>query len=129
MKLEDQVCSLEFAKRLKELGVKQNSYFYWSTPWPRGSQWLDEKNSDYRLVEASNPDSCSAFTVAELGEMLPNYKTWKWEFGKGHRNTGWHGDRVDSCGIDYELFSQKTARTEAEARAKMLIYLIEQGLR
>lgn len=27
MKLEQQVCSLELANRLKELGVKQDSYF------------------------------------------------------------------------------------------------------
>ena len=30
MKLEDQVCSLELAKKLKELGVKQDSLFYWN---------------------------------------------------------------------------------------------------
>jgi hypothetical protein len=29
MKLEDQVCSLELAKRLQELGVKRESLFYW----------------------------------------------------------------------------------------------------
>lgn len=29
MKLEDQVCSLELAKRLKELGVSQLSLCYW----------------------------------------------------------------------------------------------------
>lgn len=29
MKLEQQVVSLELAKRLKELGVKQDSHFYW----------------------------------------------------------------------------------------------------
>ena len=29
MKLEQQVCSLELAKELKKLGVKQKSEFYW----------------------------------------------------------------------------------------------------
>ncbi|MEA2240294.1 MAG: hypothetical protein QOC81_5018 [Thermoanaerobaculia bacterium] len=29
MKLEDQVCSLDFAKKLKELRVKQESLFRW----------------------------------------------------------------------------------------------------
>jgi hypothetical protein len=29
MELEKQVCSLELAKRLKELGVEQQSYFVW----------------------------------------------------------------------------------------------------
>ena len=28
MKLEDQICSLEHAKRLKELRIQQESYFY-----------------------------------------------------------------------------------------------------
>ena len=29
MKIENQVCSLELAKKLKELGVEQDSYFFW----------------------------------------------------------------------------------------------------
>jgi hypothetical protein len=29
MKLEDQVCSLDPAKRFKELGIKQESIFVW----------------------------------------------------------------------------------------------------
>ena len=32
MKLEDQVCSLELAKRLKELGVTQETLCYWVEP-------------------------------------------------------------------------------------------------
>jgi len=33
MKLEDQVCSLELAKRLKDLGMKQESLWYWIPNW------------------------------------------------------------------------------------------------
>jgi len=29
MKLKDQICSLELARELKKLGVKQESLFYW----------------------------------------------------------------------------------------------------
>lgn len=29
MKIEEQVCSLELAKKLKELGLTQDGYFYW----------------------------------------------------------------------------------------------------
>jgi len=72
MKLEDQVCSLELAKRLKELGVKQESYFYWISDEdenfvvPTGTyDW-----GDWPGYEKFEP-KYSAFTVAELGEMLP----------------------------------------------------------
>ena len=32
MNIEEQVCSLELSKRLKELGGKQESLFYWIDP-------------------------------------------------------------------------------------------------
>jgi hypothetical protein len=61
MELEKQICSLELAKKLKELGVKQDSLFWWVNG--RGRMELHDKHTD--------SDSVSAFTVAELGEMLP----------------------------------------------------------
>jgi hypothetical protein len=42
MKLENQVCSLDLAKRLKELGVKQDSYFKWEQ-WPGNHPWHIDK--------------------------------------------------------------------------------------
>ena len=125
MKLEDQVCSLELAKKLKELGVKQNSLWGW-----RGSSISAclIKNSDSRLYE--HPNHYSAFTVAELGEKLPlevliedrfckfvtytsHIKSEKWNIFYGSKK-GKYPFRV--------------AIIEADARAKMLVYLLENKL-
>lgn len=54
MKLEDQVCSLELAKRLKELGVKQNSALVWY------------KDNEIRRRGEMLGTYLAAFTVAEL---------------------------------------------------------------
>lgn len=111
MRLESQVCSLELAKRLKELGVKQESLFYWH----------HENGKDY--VSYADPSFClcpyekiSAFTVAELGELLPAGML----SSRAKDNTGWYIQvitPVDKWNIMY------ACETEADARAKMLIYL------
>jgi hypothetical protein len=114
MKLENQVVSLDLAKRLKELGVKQESLFYW-----HDSEVISD---DSRLRV---PEDVSAFTVAELGEMLPvNSETKRiavtneWYCRFRHWKANGHG---------YDEY-QQDAKTEADARAKMLIYLLEKGL-
>jgi hypothetical protein len=91
MNLEEQVCSLELAKRLKELNVEQDSLFC----------WINNCDLEYLPLEIRNKNVVyAAFTVAELGEMLPNFN------------------------VIYTLFD----RNEANARAKILIYLIENKL-
>jgi hypothetical protein len=68
MKLEDQVCGLDLAKRLEALGVKRESLAHWqhhrSVNSPGGWAWS--------LSNMPNSKSVAAFTVAELGEMLPD---------------------------------------------------------
>ena len=74
MKLEDQVVSLELAKKLKELGFKQESYFSWWSYVNDGDEFeqikllTDEQyeNSDSVKYALGN-ESFSAYTVAELG--------------------------------------------------------------
>lgn len=81
MQLENQVCNLELAKRLKELGVKQKSLFHYSVPVPeRAESEIDKKTLKGCATEIFQQemskrwgkcfDEFSAFTVAELGEML-----------------------------------------------------------
>lgn len=117
LKIEDQVCSIQVAKCLKELGVKQDSYFHWH-------KWFS--NRDFELVydydRLNNPtENYSAFTVAELGEMLPNYfSTYKYKKGWG---ACW-GDNM----YDIRTFNPLENSKEADARALIIIYLIEHDL-
>jgi len=119
MELEQQVVSLELAKKLKELGVKQESLFCWTERTTRESSYMSRMTVVYRTEDDS--ECLAAFTVTELGEILPdNSHTVK-------KSTVW----VSSC-----TYSEGTegwhhkfeAPTEADARAKMLIYLLEDKL-
>lgn len=128
MNLESQVCSLELAKRLKELGVKQDSLFYWgsyenpiygitSEYKVPDEQWFVHYIEDSLAIKVPPDYSISAFTVAELGEMLPSYRVYTMRYV----NKGWRCKDRDR----YSSPQQET--TEANARAKMLIWLIEEG--
>lgn len=128
MKLEQQVVSLELAKKLKELGVKQDSLYVWSQccndpewnieaiAWHNNStgEWDDGHILDESKI-------FSAFTVAELGEMFPDFWTIMWQ-----------GDKVPPHSLivitneeNGKRYQERADDTEADARAKMLIYLLE----
>ena len=125
MKLEDQVCSLDLANRLKELGCIQKSTFYWA----HYVGYLKNKDT-WVLVRATDQwgedvsEYFAAFTVAELGEMLPLFIV----SGKTDRQPEFkkflcfEGAREDRLFIPDKRFIAD-AETEADARAKMLIYL------
>ena len=124
MRLKDQVCSLELAKKLKELGVPQESAFYYAVSkfgYTKDGTLFFEKPTPLEKTH----DFLSAFTVAELGEMLP--KTLEDEIHVNEHRTikGW-ASRFWKNGFLIE--PPLEANTEADARAKMLIYLIEHGL-
>jgi hypothetical protein len=125
MTLEQQVCSLELATRLRDLGVKQESYFWWY-PYPgKGDVIVPDpwKKQNGGLVYTS------AFTVAELGEMLPYRVEQRWltmsrcaPIEKNRWIIGYCKNKIEDV-----KFVQQEA-TEADARAKMLIYLLENKL-
>jgi len=137
MQLETQVCSLDLAKRLKELGVKQESLFCWM----KNPEDKEPCIGDTYIIEKAAPDKliASAFTVAELGEMLPATL--------GEPNAPkqidvemyvYHSPRLYEVAVsDYVDIEGKhlphqiqhaIEPTETDARAKMLIYLLENKL-
>jgi hypothetical protein len=128
------VVSLELAKKMKELGFAQQSLFWWQYtdfPLKNGTRWeLKYKNQIRESdLELSHPDDIfSTYTVGELGDMLPK----KCPEHDGNLqiipsfNGGWlvgYGDHMNFNGCHVE-----DDKTEADARAKMLIYLVEKGL-
>ena len=135
MKLQDQVSSLELSKKLKELGVMQCNIWYWQ----KQKSWFIHQHKPDR------DENYSAFTVAELGEMLPeairikkqfrmltllkrettNEKTRQTEMVYGY----YYFDCVDGEGCkDQTPEIPEYDINEADARAKMLIHLIENKL-
>lgn len=150
MELEKQVCSLELAKRLKELGVKQNTLASWAKDFDfpnveKGWRlWIDGEicgpGYDASCFDASHErkhhpeiEIYSAFNVAELGELLPDgiptkcHHFYNWSV----RRQSW-GERLWEIGYRASCnggcLRIETADTEADARAKMLIYLLENKL-
>ena len=145
MRLEDQVVSLELAKKLKELGFEQQSLFYYCSALRTkdGKSNFYESMSEPMFVETAEDydyrKDYSAFTVAELGQMLPAeavthdgkkrvydlYAHKRWVDGHwliGYRmETGGEIGRYETPFGDFEA-------TEADARAKLLIYLKENKL-
>lgn len=143
MVLSKQVCSLEQAKKLKELGIEQNSLYYFygaiingisSTPivnlynWEYGTIVKNDIPNDAILGNSKN-ENYSAFTVAELGVMLPRTITF---------------NKTQACRLMFETFNcfgvayiRNSSRQsikrfensiEAIPRADMLIYLLENKL-
>lgn len=132
MKLEKQVVSLELAKRLKELGVEQESLFYWKGQYAIVRNPL-HKITGYKLENYTNGDAedYSAFTCFELGELLPdkvliNHYYCILYINKNYTNTSnwcvYYSSFDGGKGCSFQ------AKTEAGARAQMLIYLLENKL-
>jgi len=128
MKLEQQVVSLDLTKRMKELGAPQESIF-----WHIGvKNDVDETTWDIRLkgprdtvfgIEVS--ENIPAYTVAELGEMLPEgFTSSKRRQGMGYECFLFQNNPDMSPVIQAHQY----ADTEADARAKMWIYLKENKL-
>lgn len=115
MNLESQVVSLELAKRLKELGVKQESYFYY------GTSIAGNCIQSYQDEDPTFNSVCSAFTVAELGEMLPDFVELD-KIKNIHLATVYSEDNGTENNVSM------LDDTEANVRAKTLIYLLENGL-
>ena len=137
MNLESQVVSLELAKKLKDLGVKQESAFYWvpdgdeeNVSWsspnlvPHYDLKALQKETSYEI------EAVSAFTFAELIEWISERQN-EWAIGYDDSGCFWRfksGER--GCGSMMEGFGHNYSSNDAEslvdALSEYIIYLIKE---
>ena len=142
MRIELQVCRLESAKRLKKLGITQASFFKWTNEHehPRGGY---ECNSVYRVYDhgqfsAGDSRTFAAFTASELGILLPPFfptfvhDNFRFSHCENYRvdtfpllDSGEEHEQTPAYIINKELVPIQAGGQEAESRALMLIYLLE----
>ena len=146
MKLEQQVVSLELAKKMKELGFEQESLWYWVTD-DLGLTYLSidsmgsvmHSRNSTRVPNYGRPEDYgwrvveelySAYTVAEFGEMLPRLQGYNLIYTGEHRGGKFCCFYQKSgFGDDFPIGTELCkADTEADARAKTLIYLKQKKL-
>ena len=124
MKLEEQVVNRELSQKIDELEIRGESLYAWYK-----YSFINVK-SWWALVpnKGDSIKNISAYTVAELGEILPNQiEDWSLEtvkegirmFYVAYSGGNWGFDIMDN-----KCFRDKS---EANARAKALIWLKENG--
>lgn len=133
MTLEQQCCSLDLAKRLKELGVKQESLCSWKPDRQQLPTMTEAAKMSTRWMLFSSPPSeqdFSAFTSAELlNELPPNITVEKTTCVEDERRyVSLSFDRSNSPGDDGWELDRFYAATPADALAKMLVHLLESNL-
>lgn len=128
MKLDNQLCTRKQAIRLKELGVYQQSYLYWTGNLIHTvEEWS---------VEGDEDTFYSAYTVAELGIMLPRYyPSWRFLEEGGQQELwittvigqpeGYERDKEDVIDIRTVAAFDRYGKTQAESMAALLISLLE----
>ena len=114
LRIGQQLVSIELAERMKKLGFTQDTFFFYDS----------DTNILHRYGEAfqelmNKGELTSAYSVAELGGMLPIV------YGSYKHENGFAADRLT---WEQESEECQYADTEADARAKLLIYLAEHSI-
>jgi hypothetical protein len=121
MRLEDQVPSVELCHQLKELGMPQETMWVWYFDRVRSNAGVTEPQ--WQLIQGLGSKQfkhleIGAPTVGELGEILPVTVCGN-QMSQARVSDGWIAF--------YQMDQSVSGQTEAETRAKLLIWCAENG--
>jgi len=128
MTLTDIVASLELAKQLKEAGYPQESLFEWVNTKGGFTKLISVYSGDEistEVVYGKIIDRFAAPTATEIGEQLPENVM---SFKAPTPSKDWICRFYDYTGtFEFDSY-QEIEKTEADARAKMWLYLKSNNL-
>ena len=125
MSLENQLCTLEQAKKFDELGVKAESYFVWITGVDGQLKPFISVKDHACWKPETLKHSYPAYSCSELGVMLPDSirKNGKVSYLQTHKDE-------DSFLCIYPEIKGLHAQSEHEAHSKsdLALELVEKGI-
>lgn len=129
MKLEDQVCNLEHAIKLKRLGINQSSQLYWEDEFAPQLWW---SRTILKEGISKNVKLYSAFTVSEILKKIPKVIDSE-DIDKISYLKIFTDEGVEWCvqhsGVDIcHYYDNSDDPNLANVLAGMLISLIEMGI-
>lgn len=136
MRIEHQVCTLEQAKRLKELGVFENAFGSWVYD-TTNEKWGISKLNVEQMALANSREAYPAFTVAELMIMLPKRYMAVKNLVSKYPESSWHCQYIQDDDVirdffyPHKIYDKENHNyglgftTQAKALCAMLIYLLE----
>ena len=120
MNISNQLVSFNLSKKLEKLGVDQSSYFGWYKADDEKELFVCSHDYFDDVMGSGVKELCAAFTVAELGNKLKDYVEMPHYDGKVDKDWYFWNDKRKKILLN--------VKTEANARAKMVIYLLENKL-
>ena len=127
MQLKDIVCDLEYAKRLKELGIKQDTLFSFTTYTKKFNEAYHVSVVESKILETY--EGINTFTTDELLEMLPPHLSYdrfginSFDIGKFNDGVGYISGYFDDDYTMIKFIDNKLPNTSAQ----LLIWCIENG--
>jgi hypothetical protein len=112
IKFTDRVCSLDYAKKLKELGVSNETYYIWVREDPAHSFVALPRSV---LVIENYPEVFPAYSLTELTLMLPTLGGWFHKSNDGAGKDFWCGNYMKQ---------EFRSASLADVIVKMLIFMI-----
>lgn len=107
--------TLEQSKKLKEIGFKNDSYFYWRYFKRRGGVMeyesegarLDTDKCEYSIGDEGYSKTIPAYTLSELIEVLGEKNTIELTFYPSGSGAGWNGMTVREAAF-YKKINKKS---------------------